>query len=221
MLLAGEGGWGAWPDPCRLTFAGVSLTRLRADCPVERRRSDLASVRRARSGGGLRNGARAMSGPSARAATPFATDRGACRADPFGGDRQERHDPGGTARAAEGTRRRRRHRHALAVLQTSQDHAQKKTAHAAEQRRSGVNAAREAWFEGQLDLDPTRTLRRGSSSSTRPPRTPKWRAFTVVRRGASDAADLCPTAIGKPPPSRWASPRPDRCAHGPGWPDER
>ena len=55
-------------------------------------------------------------------------------------------------------RRRRRHRHALAVLQASQDHAQKKTAHAAEQRRSVVNAAREAWFEEQLDLDPTRIV---------------------------------------------------------------
>lgn len=29
----------------------------------------------------------------------------------------------------------------------------KKTAHAAEQRRGDVNAAREAWFDGQLDLD--------------------------------------------------------------------
>ena len=28
----------------------------------------------------------------------------------------------------------------------------------AEQRRSAVNAAREAWFEGQLDLDPTRIV---------------------------------------------------------------
>ena len=34
----------------------------------------------------------------------------------------------------------------------------KKTAHAAEQRRSMVNAAREAWFEEQLDLDPTRIV---------------------------------------------------------------
>ena len=40
MLLAGEGGWRAWPDPYPLTFAGVSLARLRADCRVERRRSD-------------------------------------------------------------------------------------------------------------------------------------------------------------------------------------
>jgi transposase len=46
----------------------------------------------------------------------------------------------------------------VAVLQASQDHAQKKTAHAAEQRRGAVNAAREAWFEGQLDLDPTRIV---------------------------------------------------------------
>ena len=48
--------------------------------------------------------------------------------------------------------------HTLAVLQASQDHAQKKSAHAAEQRRSTVNAARERWFEGQLDLDPTRIV---------------------------------------------------------------
>jgi hypothetical protein len=52
-----------------LTFAGVSLMRLTADCPVGRRRSDLAPARRARSGGGLRNGARAISGPSSTAAT--------------------------------------------------------------------------------------------------------------------------------------------------------
>src|SRR3984957_15099911 len=76
----------------------------------------------------------------------------------FSPGRQERHYAFGTAGAAEGTRRRRGYRHALAVLQASQDHAQKKTAHAAEQRRSTVNAAREAWFEGQLDLDPTRIV---------------------------------------------------------------
>ena len=34
----------------------------------------------------------------------------------------------------------------------------RKSAHAAEQRRSTVNAARERWFEGQLDLDPTRIV---------------------------------------------------------------
>ena len=45
------------------------------------------------------------------------------------------------------------------------------------------------------------SIRPASSSLTRPPRTPKWRAFTVVRPGASDAALPCPMAIGKPPPS--------------------
>src|SRR5271156_6953531 len=86
------------------------------------------------------------------------SDRGACRADPVGRGRQERHYAGGIAGRVEGARRRRRYRHALAVLHASQDHAQKKSAHAAEQRRSAVNAAREAWFEGQLELDPTRIV---------------------------------------------------------------
>src|SRR6516162_5812980 len=107
-------------------------------------------------GSGTARGRRQAQAPGRR--PPFAADRGACRADPYCGGGQERRDPGGTARASEGARRRRRHRHTLAVLQTSQDHAQKKTAHAAEQRRGAVNAAREAWFEGQLDLDPTRIV---------------------------------------------------------------
>lgn len=34
----------------------------------------------------------------------------------------------------------------------------KKTAHVAEQERPVVKAAREAWFEGQLDLDPARLV---------------------------------------------------------------
>ena len=42
----------------------------------------------------------------------------------------------------------------MAFLQTSADHAQKKTGHAAEQDRPDVLSRREAWFEGQLDLDP-------------------------------------------------------------------
>ena len=60
MLLAGEGGWRAWPDPYPLTFAGVSLARLRGDCRVGRRPSGLASAPQARSGGGPWNGARAI-----------------------------------------------------------------------------------------------------------------------------------------------------------------
>jgi len=46
----------------------------------------------------------------------------------------------------------------LAIFPTQEDHAQKKTAHAAEQRRSDVNAAREASFDGQLDLNPERLV---------------------------------------------------------------
>jgi hypothetical protein len=42
----------------------------------------------------------------------------------------------------------------VAVLQASGDHAQKKTAHAAEQDRPDILKRREEWFEGQLDLDP-------------------------------------------------------------------
>src|SRR3954453_420438 len=45
---------------------------------------------------------------------------------------------------------------ALALLPPAQDHAQKKTAHAAEQNRPDIRKRREAWFEGQLDLDPER-----------------------------------------------------------------
>ncbi len=41
---------------------------------------------------------------------------------------------------------------------TTDNHAQKKKAHAAGRRRSDVNAAREAWFDGQLDLDPERLV---------------------------------------------------------------
>jgi len=42
----------------------------------------------------------------------------------------------------------------VAVLRTAEDHAQKKSGHAAEQDRPDVMSRREAWFEGQLDLDP-------------------------------------------------------------------
>jgi transposase len=46
----------------------------------------------------------------------------------------------------------------VALLRPSQDHAQKKTAHAAEQDRADVLKRREAWFEGQPDLDPARLV---------------------------------------------------------------
>ena len=46
----------------------------------------------------------------------------------------------------------------MAVLRAPEDHAQKKSGHAAEQDRPDVVARREAWFEGQLDLDPHRLV---------------------------------------------------------------
>ena len=145
---------------------------------------------------GLRNGARAILGPSSRAATAIRNgSRSACRADPFGRGRQERHYAFGTAGAADGARRRRRRRHTLAVLQASPKITPaKKSAHAAEQRRSTVNAARERWFEGQ----PSTSIRRGSSSSTRPPREHQDGApLRSCTQKASDAAPPCPMAIGE------------------------
>jgi transposase len=42
----------------------------------------------------------------------------------------------------------------VALLRSSSDHAQKKSAHADEQSRPDVLRRRQAWFDGQLDLDP-------------------------------------------------------------------
>src|SRR4051794_40680855 len=44
------------------------------------------------------------------------------------------------------------------TVQVGPDHAQKKTAHAAEQDRPDIRKRRAAWFEGQLDLDPARLV---------------------------------------------------------------
>ena len=46
----------------------------------------------------------------------------------------------------------------MALLRPSQDHAQKKSAHAAEQDRPDILRRRQAWFDGQLDLDPQRLV---------------------------------------------------------------
>lgn len=46
----------------------------------------------------------------------------------------------------------------MALLRTPADHAQKKTAHACEQDRPDVLTQREAWFEGQPDLDPQKLV---------------------------------------------------------------
>jgi transposase len=46
----------------------------------------------------------------------------------------------------------------MALLRAAPDHAQKKTAHAAEQDRPDILKRRQAWFDGQLDLDPERLV---------------------------------------------------------------
>jgi hypothetical protein len=46
----------------------------------------------------------------------------------------------------------------LALLPPSPDHAQKKTAHAAEQDRPDILKRRQDWFERQIDLDPERLV---------------------------------------------------------------
>ena len=74
------------------------------------------------------------------------------------GGHEVRLHAGRVAGQVEGLWRDGEHCFALAIFSAQEDHAQKKTAHAAEQRRSDVNAAREAWFDGQLDLDPERLV---------------------------------------------------------------
>jgi transposase len=44
------------------------------------------------------------------------------------------------------------------VSRQARHHVQKKTAHASEQQRPDVKARREAWFDGQLDLDPEKLI---------------------------------------------------------------
>jgi transposase len=46
----------------------------------------------------------------------------------------------------------------VALLQAARHHAQKKTAHAAEQDRPDVVKRRQEWFDGQIDLDPERLV---------------------------------------------------------------
>lgn len=46
----------------------------------------------------------------------------------------------------------------MALLCPAADHAQKKTAHAAEQERPDILRRRQEWFDDQLDLDPARLV---------------------------------------------------------------
>jgi transposase len=46
----------------------------------------------------------------------------------------------------------------VALLRSTEDHSEKKSAHAAEQDRPDILKRRQAWFDGQLDLDPERLV---------------------------------------------------------------
>ena len=91
--------------------------------------------------------------PKPLGGSALASDRGSCRSDPValrGAARPL------SARATDRPGRARRLRGSkqpLALLQAPRHLAKKSTSHAAEQERPDVRAAREAWFEGQLDLD--------------------------------------------------------------------
>jgi hypothetical protein len=127
MLLAGEGGWCAWPDPHLLTFVGVSLARLRADCRVERRRqrfgvSAASAIRwraQERREGDIRPKLQAGDRHSQRieADAELILSAPAAKSDITLSELREQ------LRARDG-----RHRHTLALLQAPQDHAQKKSA---------------------------------------------------------------------------------------------
>jgi transposase len=114
------------------------------------------------------------------------------RTDPFRLGRQERHHAFGTAGAAEGNEASPSLLARSGGSSSVARYAQKKTAHAAEQRRSTVNAAREAWFEGQLELDPTRIVFIDETAAN----TKMARLYGRAPRGERCRAP-CPTVIGK------------------------
>ncbi len=76
---------------------------------------------------------------------------------------------------------------------------QKNTGHAAEQDRPDVRAAREVWFEGQLDLDPDRLVFIDETAAT----TAMARRYGRAPRGERCRMAV-PRVIGKPPPSQRA-----------------
>jgi hypothetical protein len=77
-------------------------------------------------------------------------DPGACR--------DKRDHTAGTEGKACRARRSCQRRRGVAHLQTSQDHAQKKTTHASEQNRPDILTRRWAGYDSQLDLDSERLV---------------------------------------------------------------
>ena len=72
----------------------------------------------------------------------------------------------------------------------------KKTAHAAEQDRPDVAAAREVWFEGQLDLDPERLVFIDETSAS----TKMARLYGRCARGQRLRSSLPHGHVWTPPP---------------------
>ena len=85
-------------------------------------------------------------------------DRGSGRHDPVAFGRAPDTTLTGAARGAGRERASLQRVDDLAVLRPAEDHAQKKSAHAAEQERPDILKRREAWFDGQLDLDPAKLV---------------------------------------------------------------
>ena len=78
--------------------------------------------------------------------------------DPGRGRGEAGHHLGGAAGASDEPGRGGGRLHAVALLRPKKDHAEKKSGHASEQDRPDVLSRRQAWFEGQLDLDPARLI---------------------------------------------------------------
>ena len=104
---------------------------------------------------------RRLGGRPAQAAgrgSALASNRGPCRSDPRGPGPGARHHPA----RVEGVLGRARGLVSVSALwrfcRRHQITRKKKTAHAAEQDRPDIRRRREAWFEGQLDLDPERLI---------------------------------------------------------------
>src|SRR5690606_3122150 len=98
-------------------------------------------------------------GPRASRRRPsLGTDRGACAVDPRSAGADAGHHAERVACKTGRGWRAGQHRRALAVLRAAADHAEKKSAHAAEQQRPDILTRRWEWFEGQLDLDPDRLV---------------------------------------------------------------
>ena len=95
-----------------------------------------------------------------------------------------------------------RDRHAVTLLPGPGLHG-KETAHAAEQDRADVLARREAWFEGQLDLDPAKLvfIDETKFGAARRAFRPRWRARAAGLLGGSGCGLEFLTVIGGRPSS--------------------